>query len=476
MMRGGLEDTICAIATPAGEGGIGIIRLSGSQALCIAAGLVRLRSGHPLSSVITHSLHLADLAIPASLIEGTRPKGWVGTSSSEVLDEALVAYMKGPRSFTGEDVVELQTHGGATLLSLVCRACVAGGARLAEPGEFTKRAFLNGRLDLSQAEAVLDTIRAKSAISLTVAQRQLRGELARGVDSARAGLLGLLAQLEAGIDFVEEDISFVQRDEMERTVADAGAIVQKLQSTAREGRLFREGARVVILGRPNVGKSSLMNRLLKEERAIVTPIPGTTRDVIEESINLGGLMVHLVDTAGLRETEDEIEREGIKRSRSAQREADLQLLVIDGSVSLTKDDRSLIDEVIGGKHVVVVNKADLPLRVSPASLSPGAICAAISAKSGAGIDELRTAIRTQLVGAGCETTDGVMITNIRHQTALDRAGLSLQQARASIGEGMAAELVAIDVRSAADALGEITGAITTDEILERVFSEFCIGK
>jgi len=347
MMRGGLEDTICAIATPAGEGGIGIIRLSGSQALCIAAGLVRLRSGHPLTSVITHSLHLADLAIPASLIEVTRPKGWVGTSSSEVLDEALVAYMKGPRSFTGEDVVELQTHGGATLLSLVCRACVAAGARLAEPGEFTKRAFLNGRLDLSQAEAVLDTIRAKSAISLTVAQRQLRGELARGVDSARAGLLGLLAHLEAGIDFVEEDISFVQRDEMERTVADVSAIVQKLQSTAREGRLFREGARVVILGRPNVGKSSLMNRLLKEERAIVTPIPGTTRDVIEESINLRGLMVHLVDTAGLRETEDEIEREGIKRSRSAQREADLQLLVIDGSVSLTKDDRSLIDEVIG---------------------------------------------------------------------------------------------------------------------------------
>jgi tRNA modification GTPase len=476
MMRGGLEDTICAIATPAGEGGIGIVRLSGSQALNIAASLVSLRSRRPLTSVITHSLYLADLLIPSSKNERTRAKGGIGASGRAVIDEALVVLMKAPRSFTGEDVVEIQTHGGGMVLSLLCRACVEAGARLAEPGEFTKRAFLNGRLDLSQAEAVLDTIRAKSAVSLMVAQRQLRGDLAREVESARSGLLGLLAHLEAGIDFVEEDISFLQKDEIERLVADVSALVLKLQATAGEGRFLREGARVVILGRPNVGKSSLMNRLLKEERAIVTRIPGTTRDVIEESIDLRGLMVHLVDTAGIRDTEDEIEREGIKRSRSAQREADLQLIVIDGSRALTIDDRNLIDEVISRKHVIVINKADLPLRVLPASLSPGAVCAEISAKTGAGVDELRAAIRSQLVGAGGETTDGVMITNVRHQTALDRAALSLQEARASIAEGMAAELVAIDMRSAADALGEITGSITTDEILERVFSEFCIGK
>jgi len=475
-MRGALEDTICAIATPAGESGIGIIRLSGSQALDVASGLVRLRSGRPLTSVISHSLHLADLLIPSSFTGLVALKAGSDASLSDFLDEALVVYMKGPRSFTGEDVVEFQTHGGGTLLSLLCLACVQAGARLAEPGEFTKRAFLNGRLDLSQAEAVLDTIRAKSLASLSVAQRQLRGDVAREVESARSELVGLLAHLEAGIDFVEEDISFVRKDELEKTLVEVAALVQKLQATTREGRFLREGARVVIVGRPNVGKSSIMNRLLKEERAIVTPIPGTTRDIIEESVDLRGLLVHLVDTAGIRETEDEVEREGVKRSRSAQREADIQLVVIDGSLPLTCEDQVLIDRSAGEKRIVVINKADLPLQVTPSLLCPGTVCTAISAKSGAGIEDLREAIRSQLVGTGGETTNGVMITNVRHQTALDRTSLSLQQARASIAKGMAAELVAMDVRSAADALGEITGAITTDEILERVFSEFCIGK
>jgi tRNA modification GTPase len=472
MLSGGLEDTICAIATPAGEGGIGIVRLSGPRALPIAAAIVRLRSGRSLSSIASHTLHLADVRLPSSL----KPPQAADAELSDVFDEALVVYMKGPRSFTGEDIVEIQSHGGSLILSLVCRACLAAGARLATPGEFTKRAFLNGRLDLSQAEAVLDAIRAKSAASLTAAQRQLRGELAREVDVARSALLQLLAQLEAGIDFVGEEIELVGRQELLQTIDGVVTLLQRLEATAREGRLLREGARVVITGRPNVGKSSLLNRLLREDRAIVTAVPGTTRDIIEEAIDLDGVMIHLVDTAGIRETDDLLEREGIKRSRSAQKEADLQLVVIDGAVPLNEDDRDLIDQAAAGKHVIAINKADLPLRVAPSVMGSGTTCVALSAKTGDGINRLRAAIRSQLVGGGAEATDGVMVTNVRHQAALDRAGESLAQAKDSVRAGMANELVAVDIRGAADALGEITGVITTDEILEQIFSTFCIGK
>ncbi len=399
-----------------------------------------------------------------------------GLSLRECFDEALVVYMKAPRSFTGEDIVEIQSHGGSLILSLTCRACLEAGARLAEPGEFTKRAFLNGRLDLSQAEAVLDTIRAKSAASLTAAQRQLRGDLAREVETAREALLHLLAQLEAGIDFGDEDVEIIPKHDLLETIDRAAALVQRLRATAQAGRILRDGARVVIAGRPNVGKSSLLNRLLKEDRAIVTAVPGTTRDVIEEAIDLGGVLIHLVDTAGIRDTEDPVEHEGIRRSRLAQEQADLRVIVIDGSLPLTADDRRLLDQAVDTRHVIVMNKADLPAQINSASLRPGSACIALSAKTGEGIDDLRAAIRSQLVGSGPETTDGVLVTNVRHQAALTRAQESLVQAAASIKEGMAAELVAVDIRAAADALGEITGAITTDEILTRIFSTFCIGK
>ncbi|HSA65081.1 MAG TPA: tRNA uridine-5-carboxymethylaminomethyl(34) synthesis GTPase MnmE [Nitrospira sp.] len=470
MLGGGLEDTICAIATPAGEGGIGIVRLSGAQALAVADAIVRLRSGRPLSSVVSHTMYLADVRFPSSL-------NTPGTDTlHEVFDEALVVYMKAPRSFTGEDVVEIQSHGGWLVLSLICRACLSAGARLATPGEFTKRAFLNGRLDLSQAEAVLDTIRAKSAASLTAAQRQLRGELAREVQRARDALLRLLAQLEAGIDFIGEEIELVGRQELRQTIDAVLALVQRLQATAREGRLLREGARVVITGRPNVGKSSLLNRLLKEDRAIVTPVPGTTRDIIEEAIDLDGVMIHLVDTAGIRDTDDLLEREGIRRSWSAQQEADLRIVVIDGSVPLTNDDCGLIDQAAAGKHVIAINKADLFLMVGLTAMRPETVCVTLSAKTGEGVDQLRAAIRSQLVGEGAETTDGVMVTNVRHHSALDRVRASLAQAKGSVDAGVPDELIAVDVRAAADALGEITGDITTDEILEQIFSTFCIGK
>jgi tRNA modification GTPase len=475
-MHGGLEDTICAIATPAGEGGIGIVRLSGPQALVVASQVVRLRSGDPLSSVFSHSLHLADLVIPASGKRNVARVAHKRPPVSDLLDEALVVYMKAPRSFTAEDVVEIQSHGGALVLGMICTVCIESGARMAEPGEFTKRAFLNGRLDLSQAEAVLDTIRATSSIGLNIAQRQLRGDLAQEVEQARTSLLTVLAHVEAGIDFVGEDISFLQHDELLRIVREACAVVQKLEATAQEGRILREGARVVILGRPNVGKSSLLNRLLKEERAIVTAIPGTTRDVIEESIDLDGVMIRLIDTAGLRETEDIVEQEGIKRTRAAQGEADLLLVVVDGSVPLTSDDRELLSAVRDRKHVVVLNKADLADTVETDSALVGHRVYVISAKTGLGVEMVKSALRAQLVSSGFEATESVTVTNVRHRDALRRAGESLGQALESVQCGMAGELVSIDVRAAADALGEITGAITTDEILGRIFSEFCIGK
>jgi tRNA modification GTPase len=474
-MHGGLDDTICAIATPVGEGGIGIVRLSGPQALVVASHVVRLRSGQPLSSGPSHTLHLADLVIPTSIAKEEREVR-TGSPLSGLLDEALVVYMRAPRSFTAEDVVEIQSHGGALVLGLVCKVCLESGARMAEPGEFTKRAFLNGRLDLSQAEAVLDTIRARSSAGLNIAQRQLRGDLAREVEQARTALLTVLAHVEAGIDFVDEDISFLQRNEFVRIVGEACGVVQKLESTAQEGRILREGARVVILGRPNVGKSSLLNRLLKEERAIVTAVPGTTRDVIEESIDLDGVMIRLVDTAGVRQTDDLVEQEGIKRARAAQHEADLLLVVMDGSVPLTNDDRELLSAVRDRKHVVVLNKADLSTAVEADRALADHPTYVVSAKTGLGVETVKAVLRAQLVSGGLDTVDGVTVTNVRHRDALRRAKESLGQALESVRCGMAGELVSIDVRAAADALGEITGAITTDEILGRIFSEFCIGK
>jgi tRNA modification GTPase len=475
-MYGGLGDTICAIATPAGEGGIGIVRLSGPQALAVASRVVRLRSRAPLSSISSHTLHLADLVIPPTDKREDTETLHRCVPVSGLLDEALVVYMKSPRSFTAEDVVEIQSHGGALVLGMVCRVCVESGARMAEPGEFTKRAFLNGRLDLSQAEAVLDTIRATSSAGLMVAQRQLRGDLAREVEQARTSLLTVLAHVEAGIDFVDEDISFLQRDELVRIVEEAWTVVQKLEATAQDGRILREGARVVILGRPNVGKSSLMNRLLREERAIVTAIPGTTRDAIEESIDLDGVMIRLIDTAGVRETDDIVELEGIKRTHAALSEADLLLVVLDGTVPLTTDDLTLLNIAVDRKHIVVVNKADLAVTVGTDASLAGRPLYVVSALTGVGVERIKSALRAQLVSGGFEAAEGVTITNVRHRDALRRAGESLGQALESARCRMAGELISMDVRAAADALGEITGAITTDEILGRIFSEFCIGK
>ena len=476
------EDTICAIATPSGEGGIGIVRISGPHAADIGSRVVRLRSKQSLRTLTSHKLHLADILFPPVLSIGVLSASEAPQSTEQMVDEGLVVYMKAPRSFTAEDVVEIHCHGSGLVLQRVCEACVAAGARLAQAGEFTKRAFLNGRLDLSQAEAVLDTIRAKSELGLKLAQRQLRGELAHHVHRLRADLIGLLAHLEAGIDFAEEDITFVGREEMIISLQEALAHVRRMLATAEAGRILRDGARVVIAGEPNVGKSSLLNSLLRENRAIVTEIPGTTRDIIEESVGWFGLRVTLVDTAGVRDTTDLVELEGIRRSKEAQRDADIILHVLDGSQLVKMDAGNVRLPSLSDGHLVVVNKIDL---VDAASAQPlfdalraGTKCEVlpISARTGEGLDALKCAIRAQFVKPSFEPSDGIIVTHVRHRVALERAEASLQESLASIERHVEPEFVAVDLRDAADALGEIVGAITSDEVLNRIFAEFCIGK
>jgi tRNA modification GTPase len=402
--------------------------------------------------------------------------------AEEIIDEGLVVYMKGPHSFTAEDVVEIHCHGSGVVLGRVCEACIAAGARLAEPGEFTKRAFLNGRLDLSQAEAVLDTVKAKSDAGLRIAQRHLRGELSQHVTALRTRLLGLLAHVEAGIDFVEEEIAFVGREELIGSLEDTVRAIEKLLATAETARVLREGARVVIMGRPNAGKSSLLNRLLREDRAIVTDVPGTTRDVLEESVIWDGLAVTLVDTAGLRETEDVVEQEGVKRARCAQESGDMVLHVLD-VVRLNADGLDgCAPESSRREDLLLLNKSDL---VDAASLKrlarsieelTGGSVHCISARTGAGVEELKDVIRSRLSRSSLEVGEGVVVTNVRHRLALKRARMAVGEALESARKEREPECVALDLRAACDALGEITGAITSDDILDRIFSEFCIGK
>src|SRR6185437_13867181 len=419
------EDTICAIATPAGEGGIGIVRISGPHAVDIASRVVRLRSKKSFHTLASHKLHLADILFPPVPSIGGLSTSETRQSTEQIVDEGLVVYMKAPRSFTAEDVVEIHCHGSGLVLQRVCEACVAAGARLAQAGEFTKRAFLNGRLDLSQAEAVLDTIRARSELGLKLAQRQLRGELAQQVHRLRTRLVGLLAHLEAGIDFAAEDITFVGREEMIVSLQETLTHVRQMLATAETGRILRDGVRVVIIGEPNVGKSSLLNSLLRENRAIVTDIPGTTRDIIEESVVWLGLRVTLIDTAGMRDTTDLVEREGIRRSKEAQDQADIILHVLDGSQLTTSDLGNVCVPSLVHEHLLVVNKIDLADATSVQSLSDALRARTpckvfpISVRTGEGLEALKVAIRAQFLKPSLEASDGVVVTHVRHRVALE---------------------------------------------------------
>ena len=455
------EDTIAAVATPAGEGGVAIVRVSGPDAERIAKEIFS-RSGGRNGALRSHTLHYGTICDP---------------KSGAPLDEVLLTLMRKPRSYTGEDVVEVHCHGGPFLVREVLELILSRGARHAEPGEFTKRAFLNGRLDLAQAEAVLDLIRAQTDKGMRLALGQVRGELSKWVGELREELLDILVQVEAAIDFPEEEIELLQREELTTKIEALRKNIAGLIVSYEWGRLFREGARVCIAGRPNVGKSSLLNALLGEERVIVTPVPGTTRDVIEESINLGGLPVVLWDTAGIRETHDQVERIGVDFSLKRLAEAEAALVVLDGSCSSSVEDHAILALVKGKKGLVVINKNDLPqkLDVKEVIIEAGQKdMVSVSAKEEIGLDDLKHALRKLLLGAQSEPP--IVVTNLRHKAALERAEEFLSQAAGALREGLPPEIVAVDLQEGKEGLEEVVGAVTNDNILERIFSQFCIGK
>jgi tRNA modification GTPase len=455
------SDTIAAVATPPGEGGVAIIRVSGPDAEQISRRIFVGSSGKT-RAFKSHTLYHGRIADPQ-------------TGSS--LDEVLLAIMRKPRSYTGEDVVEIHCHGGTFLVRQVLALVLSEGARHADRGEFTKRAFLNGRLDLAQAEAVLDLIRARTDEAVTLALTQVDGALSKWVHHIREALLAILVQVEAAIDFPDEEIELLQRRDLTRKVGELVDEMLAISATYDWGRLFREGAKVCICGRPNVGKSSLLNALLEEDRVIVTPFPGTTRDVIEETINLGGLPVVLWDTAGIWSSHDAIERMGIVRSQQHVAKADALLLVLDGSAELQSEDRSLLDSLGGKKMIVVVNKNDLPRELELAELHSrrdGNPIVFVSAKDGDGIAPLKQALRSLVLAASHESD--VVLTRLRQRSALERSAQALARAVATLEQEYAAEFVAVDLAEAREALEEIIGAVSSEDILERIFSEFCIGK
>ena len=454
------EDTIAAIATPMGEGGVAIVRVSGPDAERIAKEIF-FRGGGKDGHLRSHTLHHGSIRAP---------------ESGAVLDEVLIVLMRKPRSYTGEDVVEVHCHGGPFVVRQVLELILSRGARHADPGEFTKRAFLNGRMDLAQAEAVLDLIRARTNQSMRLALGQVSGELSKWVGELREELLDILVQVEAAIDFPEEEIELLQRDELAGKIEALREKISRIIASYEWGRLFREGARVCIVGRPNVGKSSLLNALLGEERVIVTPVPGTTRDVIEEGINLDGLPAVLWDTAGIRETEDEVERIGVDFSLKRLEEANAVLIVLDGSSALTIEDRAVLKATSKKKGLAVINKSDLLQKLDLQELkivAQNKEAVSISAKEGNGLNLLKCKIRQLLLNA--ETEPPIVLTNIRHKAALERAERELREANQTL-QNLPPEMVAVDIQGAKDALEEIVGVIHSDHILKRIFMNFCIGK
>lgn len=454
------EDTISAISTPLGEGAIAVIRVSGKQALdCIRP---IFKSSVPLDEKVSHrAIH-----------------GWI-IDGEEIIDEVVVTYFAGPHSYTGEDVIEISCHGGyyvpAKILELVCRM----GARPALPGEFTERAFLNGKMDLIQAEAVADLIRSKTEAGRKSAILQLQGELSKKISSLRSQLIEIGSLLELELDFSEEDIVFTSREDLIQKLDKICEQIQKLLSGFELGRIYREGIRIVLIGKPNVGKSSLMNCLLEKERVLVTEIPGTTRDTVEDILDISGVVAIITDTAGIRDTEDPIEKESVKRAQQALERADLVLFVLDMGSPLSKEDLDLIQMVQEKQKRVfyILNKTDLPAQWDMISLPlpENATIFRISALKKEGISQLIEALRAE-VHFGAFQKDEVLLTNIRHKNALESALAKIEKAKNSLMNGLSQEFVTLDLRGAMDDLAEITGEIVTEDILNHIFSHFCIGK
>jgi tRNA modification GTPase len=446
------RDTIVALATPLGRGGLGIVRISGIDSRAISERILKFRRPPQWHSWQTQMAELVD-------------------AEASIVDQVLVTWFEGPRSYTAEDVIEISCHGSPLVLRMCVERAVAAGARVAEPGEFTLRAYLNGRIDLPQAEAVKELIDATTVYQARVAAQQIEGSVSRRIRPIKEQLLELISLLEAGIDFAEDDVSVATPDEVLRRLTPVERAISELIASFGAGRLVFEGFTLAIAGRPNVGKSSLFNRLLEQDRAIVTEIPGTTRDVVSESLTLSGIPVTLADTAGIREGQDVVEKLGIERSFQAVADADLTLLVFDVSQELTSEDTSLIRRLADRRPLLVGNKVDLEGdRVGNADM------VLVSATTGEGITELRAEILRRLAPEGLASPESGCITSVRHQSLLEEALEALQNARRAIEFSIPHEMLLIDLYAALRPIDAITGATTADDILHRIFSTFCIGK
>lgn len=458
-------DTIAAISTPMGEGAIAIVRLSGDQAIAIADKLFKGMGGKRLKTVSSHTIHYGQIIDP---------------KTEQVAEEVMVSVMKGPKTFTKEDVVEINCHGGIVSVNRVLQLLLMNGARLAEPGEFTKRAFLNGRIDLSQAEAVMDLIRAKTDRAMNLALGQMEGRLSKLIRKLRQEILETLAHVEVNIDYPEYD----DVEEMShRMLLEKGTYVKeeidKLLRTSQQGKILRDGLSTVIVGRPNVGKSSLLNSLVHENKAIVTDIPGTTRDVIEEYVNVRGVPLRLLDTAGIRETEDIVERIGVERSRQVLKEADLILLVLNYSEQFTSEDENLFKAVEGMDVIVIVNKTDLPQVIDMdqvQELSKNHMLVTTSLLEDKGVDELEEAIASLFFEGSIEAGDLTYVSNTRHIALLNQALHSIEEAIQAVEMGTPIDIVQIDLTRTWELLGEIIGDSVHESLIDQLFSQFCLGK
>jgi tRNA modification GTPase len=460
------DDTIAAISTPLGEGGIGIVRLSGNGSLEIAEKIFFSPKNKSLKDLKSFRVSYGYIKHP---------------STGEKIDEVLVTVMRSPRSYTKEEVVEISCHGGMMTLRKVLEVVLQQGARLAEPGEFTKRAFINGRLDLSQAEAVIDLIRSRTDESRRISLEQLQGKLSENITGLRDGLADICANVEAYIDFPEDEIETPAKHEFLESMKNIREKLQLLLKSYDEGRFFREGLSTVIVGKPNVGKSSLLNALLKRERAIVTEIPGTTRDVIEEYLNVNGLPLRLMDTAGIREVKDIVEKEGVKRSLKSIENADLIIALFDQSEPLGDEDLEVLEKIRDRKAIIVLNKSDLQSGfdkgIFPSQFSPNASnIVRISATRGDGLEELKETVFNACLMDWKEGREGVIVTNIRHKTSIGNALISLEKAELALIKNQPFEILALELRDSMDKLGEIVGIVTTEDLLNKIFSDFCIGK